>query len=55
MGDGLSGGCAPDADDANVTMALDEANVKQTCCGIVAYDKLTILDFGMVGVRKDSR
>jgi hypothetical protein len=53
MGKGLSGGGAPGADDANVTMPLDEADVKQAGGGINAHDKLARFDFGMVWIRKN--
>ena len=50
MGRCLLGGRAPGADNANITMPFDETDVKQAGCGIVADDKLTLFELGMVWV-----
>ncbi len=54
MGSCLGMGGATRADDANVTMPLNETDVKQAGCDIVTDNKLSLFSFGMVRVGKNS-
>ncbi|WP_326526555.1 hypothetical protein [Dokdonella sp.] len=54
MGSCLGIGGATRADDANVTMPLDETDVEQAGCGIVTDNNLSLFGFGMVRIRKNS-
>ena len=47
-------GGATGADNANITMPLDETDEQQASGAVVTYDKLALLGFGVVGVRKDT-
>jgi hypothetical protein len=53
MGSCLGIGGATRADDANVTMPLDETDVEQAGCGIVTDNNLSLFGFGMVRIRKN--
>ena len=55
MGICFIGGCAARADDAYITMPLDEADHEQTGRGIVADDDLSLLGVRVIWVREDAR
>ena len=54
MGACFGCGSAAGADNANVTMPLDETDEQKASGIVVTYDKLALLGFRVVGIRKDT-